>query len=140
MSKVAKFVVVASLPKTEKGINAVPRTPPPNTTVEEAIKEYGEPVSQIGVDVEFAFAPKFVVGVQEKVPPPALVASSPSQSPDPPVIVVQKSVHAVPVTPPKVSEEVAVIEPAVNLPIVEEAVLKFVVVPNREVNVSGNVK
>jgi hypothetical protein len=62
-------------------------------------------VNHIGVEVEFATVPEKVVGVQAKAPP-APVASSPSQRPDPPVIAVQNEAQVEPVTLLKVRRPV----------------------------------
>ena len=58
--------------------------------------------NQIGVEVELANAPKLVVGLHANAPPPAPVSSTPSQRPAAPVMVVQKLLQVVPVTPLKV--------------------------------------
>jgi hypothetical protein len=72
--------------------------------------------------VAFVVVPKLVESVNgyEKLEPPA--ASFPSHRSAEPVIEVQKSDQELPVTPPKVKDEVAESEPKTPLPTVVEAV------------------
>jgi hypothetical protein len=64
--------------------------------------------------------PERRVGVKGYVPPPAPVASAPSQRSAEPVIVLQNEAHVEPVTPLNVIEEVAVSVPVVSCPMVED--------------------
>lgn len=70
--------------------------------------QYGRPPFVSGEDVATVPIPE----------PPADVLSTPSHSPEPPVMATQKSLHDVPVTPPKLSvwnvEDAREIIPPVN--------------------------
>ena len=86
---------------------------PVNHDVVEAVSPSLKPMR---VDVAFSVWLKLVPTVKGKVPPPAPVASLPSQSPDPPVMAVQKLAKDVPYVPKRLaavcSESVGIVDVA----------------------------